>query len=746
MKTFARLTGIVLLACAAPWVCAAEPAAPAPTYTIAQIFAEPGLTGYQPEQVEWSPDGRHLTYLLRSGADALADLYVVDVASGQRALLLSAAQLASAAAPPSKIKNQREQERITRYGVAVYHWSPKSDAVFYLSNDQIYLYNLTSHQTTQITHAPGAKRNPQMSPDERWVSYVTDGDVHYVAVQGGPVHSVAPHQAEVLNGELNWVYTEELDLRSAYTWSPDSRYIAFLQSDERPVHNFPLINYIEQQPSVYQQKYPLAGAPNPVVRLGVHDVQTGKTAWMTMAGTPDTYLARFGWLPRSDRVYGEVLNRDQTQLQLLTADPQSGQARVLVNQTDPDWIDVRDAPHFLKSGGFVWSSQQDGWHHLYLYSDDGRQARLLTPGDYNVLELEGVDESRGELYFTRYTHGPLNTELYRASLRGGAPRAVTAEPGTHFIDMAPQAHAYLDTYSNVMTPPSWTLVNLDNARRTLIQASAPLGYRFQPPRMFTITAADGRTPIYARLTLPPDFDAAKKYPVIMYQYGGPDVGPIVRDAWGGTNFLFDQLLAQQGFILFATDNRAATYFSHRDQALVKLHLGKLALADQLAAVKWLKRQAWVDPAHIGIWGWSFGGYMTVYALTHAPGVWRAGIAVAPVTQWQDYDSIYTERYMGTPRENPAGYAESSDVAAAGNLADPLLLVAGTGDDNVHWQNTLQFIQALIDANKPYQLLIYPNKTHGISGPAARTHLFTAMQQFWVQQLLAPPAAAQPASR
>ncbi|MGH8313462.1 MAG: alpha/beta hydrolase family protein, partial [Gammaproteobacteria bacterium] len=273
-----------------------------------------------------------------------------------------------------------------------------------------------------------------------------------------------------------------------------------------------------------------------------------------------------------------------------------------------------------------------------------------------------------------------------------------------------------------------------------------LGYRFQAPRFFTITAADGRTPIYARLTLPPDFDAAKKYPVIMYQYGGPDVGPIVRDVWGGTNFLFDQLLARQGFILFATDNRAATYFSHRDQALVKLHLGKLALADQLAAVNWLKRQAWVDPARIGIWGWSFGGYMTAYALTRAPGVWRAGIAVAPVTQWQDYDSIYTERYMGTPQENPAGYAESSDVAAAGNLADPLLLVAGTGDDNVHWQNTLQFIQALIDANKPYQLLIYPNKTHGISGPTARTHLFTAMQQFWVQQLLAPPAAAQPALR
>ncbi|HEY3859837.1 MAG TPA: S9 family peptidase, partial [Gammaproteobacteria bacterium] len=223
-------------------------------------------------------------------------------------------------------------------------------------------------------------------------------------------------------------------------------------------------------------------------------------------------------------------------------------------------------------------------------------------------------------------------------------------------------------------------------------------------------------------------------PVIMYQYGGPDVPPLVRDGWGGSNFLFDQLLAKEGYVLFATDNSAATYFSHKDQARIKLHLGKLALDDQLAAVQWLKSQPYVDGSRIGIWGWSYGGYMTAYALTHAPGVWRAGISVAPVTQWQDYDSVYTERYMDTPAANPQGYADSSAVAAAGKLSDPLLLAAGGGDDNVHWQNTEQFIDALVNAGKPYQLLMYPNKTHGITGPAARTHLFTAMDEFWRRQL------------
>jgi dipeptidyl-peptidase-4 len=736
--------GIGLLCCVQA-AAAARDHGPGPAYSIARIFAKPGLTGYHPEQIEWSPDGRHLTYLLRHGrqrrgAGGRATLYIVDVASGRRSVLLTSAQLGGAAAPPSSIKNQLERERITRYAVASYHWAPGSDAIFYLSHDQIYLYRLATHRTVQITHEPGAKRDPQLSPDERWVSYVSDGDLRYARVTGGPVHTVAEHDSAVRNGELDWVYREELGLRSAYAWSPDSRYIAFLRFDERPVRDFPIVDYLRSQPGVYQQKYPTAGAPNPIVRLGVRAVGSGRTRWMAMAGTPDAYLARFGWWPKGHRAFGEVLNRAQTRLQLLAANPASGVTRMLVTETDPDWIDMRGAPVFLARGRFIWGSLEDGWYHLYLYDRAGRELRALTPGDYNVLALDGVDPGRRELYFSRFTHGPLDTGLYRVSLRGGAPRAVTRRAGTHLIDMAPGARAYLDTYSNVMRPPSVELVNLANERRTRIQAAAKLPYAFTKPRFLTIPAADGRTRIYARLTLPPGFDPHRRYPVIMYQYGGPDVPPIVRDVWGGTGFLFDQRLARRGFVLFATDNRAATYFSHRAQALVKFHLGKLALADQLAAVDWLKRQPWVDPGRIGIWGWSFGGYMTAYALTHAPGVWRAGIAVAPVTRWQDYDSIYTERYMGTPRQNPAGYAESSDVAAAGNLAGSLLLVAGTGDDNVHWQNTLQLIQALIEADKPYALLIYPNKTHGISGEAARTHLFESMERFWERSLAPEPRA------
>jgi len=728
MRHASRLCLLAALVCSFPAVAAQ------PFYSIADIFAEPGLTGYAPENVEWSRDGKHLTYFLRNPETKLADLYIVDAESGKTGLLMSGKDLAGAALPPSAIKNQREQEWVTRYGVASYHWTHDSSAIYYQSGDQLYLYRLADHKVTQLTREPGTKSYPELSPDGKWIAYVSGGDVHYAALAGGMGAPVAPHEDGVLNGMLDWVYTEELDLRSAYDWSDDSRYLAFLQFDERPVKSFPLVDYVEQQPNVYPENYPLAGTPNPTVKLGIRDVRSDKTTWLKVAGTPDTYLARFGWLPEKDEVWALLLDRAQTRAQLYIAKADGKDLRLLTTFTDPWWIDVRTELRFLKDGDFLWTTAADGWTHLYLYGSDGKLLRKLTSGDYNVIALAGVDEARGVAYFTRYTDGSLHTALYAVPLTGGEPVAVTQTAASHEILMSRDGGHYLDTWSTALAPPQADLCDASGKTVAVLHPAAKLPYAFVPPKFFTVTAADGVTKLYARLTLPPDFDPHKKYPVIMYQYGGPDVAPLVRDAWGGTTFLFDQLLARQGYVLFATDNSAATYFSHADQAKVKLHLGVLALQDQLAALAWLKSQPYVDGTRVGLWGWSYGGYMTAYALTHAPGNWRAGISVAPVTRWEDYDSVYTERYMETPAENPKGYEEGSAVAAAAKLSDPLLLVAGTGDDNVHWQNTLQLVQALITAGKPYELLVYPNSTHGISGPAARTHLFTAMDHYWRRQL------------
>lgn len=375
--------------------------AAAPTYSIADIFAEPGLTGYSPENLEWSRDGHYLTYFLRDPKTKLADLYLVDSGTGATRVLMSAKQLASAAVPPSALKNKREEEWITRYGVASYHWAEDSRSLYFLSNDQVYLFGIDSPAISQITHEAGGKSYPELSPDGKWIAYVTGGDLHYAPVAGGAAQSISPHVSGILNGMLDWVYAEELELRSAYEWSDDSRYIAFMQFDERPVHAFPLVNDTDFQPDVYMESYPIAGAPNPLVKLGIRDVQSGKIAWLPVAGSPDSYLARFGWMPDEDQVWALVLNRAQTQGALYVANADGSGVHVLARFSDNWWIDVRDEVRFLKDGRFLWTAAADGWTHLYLFDSHGKVQRKLTAGPYNVNDFVGVDEAKGLAYYTR---------------------------------------------------------------------------------------------------------------------------------------------------------------------------------------------------------------------------------------------------------------------------------------------------------------------------------------------------------
>lgn len=706
---------------------------PEKTYTVRDIYSRPGLTGYGPENLQWKPDGSQLAFLQRSTDGQLADLYVMDVATGQRSVLISAETLAGAAKSATTIKDTQEQERITRYNVSSYHWSPQGDAVLFSAGEQLELFDLASGKARVITRGEGRKLDPKLSPDQRHVSYVVDGDL-YVAPLGGKARAVIKPRAGFLNGWLSWVYTEELALRTAYEWSPDSKYIAFLQFDRRQVWEYPLVDYLEQPPTIEMQKYPKAGSPNPITRLGIYNVKTGRTTWVPVPSGPDIYLARFGWLPDSGKVYAMLLDREQKQATIYLSDSDADNTRVLLRITDPYWIDI-ESPHFLADGRFIWPNQSDGWHHLQLYSAKGEKLRTLTPGDYNVIGFEGVDEKNGWAYFTRYTDDGLRSQLYRAALSGGAPEAITQEPGVHRVNMSPDAGYFVEYYSNATTPYRVALKQANGTPVTVLREAADLSaYALLTPQFVTYTAADGKTELPASILLPPDFDPNQQYPVIMYQYGGPGAGTLVQDAFGGSTFLFEQLLARDGFIIFHADNRLAGQMSHTVQGQRKYNFGAIELQDQLAAVKWLQAQSYVDDSNIGIWGWSYGGYMTAYELNNAPGVWDAGISVAPVTQWEDYDTIYTERYMGTPQAHPQAYEKSSTLTNAGQLEDPLLLVHGTGDDNVHFQNIHHLVQAYIEHDADYQLLIYPNKTHGIAGEAARTHLFTAMRDFWNKHL------------
>ncbi|HET9679982.1 MAG TPA: DPP IV N-terminal domain-containing protein, partial [Gammaproteobacteria bacterium] len=662
---------------------------PAKTYTIKDIFAEPGLTGYYPESMQWQPKGNLLTYLLRDKNGKLADLYALNVETGERSVLIDAQTLAGAARPDSEIEDTQEQERISRYNVASYHWSPKGNAILFSAGEQLELYSIASGQSRVITQGAGAKRNPQLSPDQQWISYVTDGNLYYAPLKAngtGQGRPVADAKEGFLNGWLSWVYREELGLRSAYEWSPSSRYIAFMQFDQRAVQNYPLVDYLEVPPTVEWQKYPKAGSPNPAVKLGVHDVQTGRTEWIPIASGEDILLTRIGWVPNTDKLYALVMNRGQTQATLYLSDVSENDTKVLTRISDPYWIDLANL-HFLEDGRFIWPNQTDGWTHLQLYSASGEKIRTLTPGKYNVTNLAGVNEQSGWVYFTRYTNGGLYQQLYRVKLSGGEPEPVTRQAGVHSINMGPDAKYMVEYYSNAMTPTRVTLRHANGTPvKVLREPNDMSAYGFVEPRIIQFTAADGETQLYGSITVPPNFDPDKKYPVIMYQYGGPGAGTLVQDSWDGSRFLFHQLLARDGFIIFQADNSLAGQFSHTQQGKRKYNFGEIELADQLAAVEWLKNQPYVDDSNIGIWGWSYGGYMTAYELINAPGVWDAGISGAPVTRWEDYDTIYTERYMGTPQEHAEAYKQSSTLTNAGQMTDTLLLVHGTGDDNVHFQN------------------------------------------------------------
>ena len=708
--------------------------------TLDAIFADGGLTGRAPEAIKWSPDGSRVSYVQRDDAGEHGELWYVDAATGEKKLLVSEAKLASLAPDANKIKDEREKERVTRYNVAAYLWGPDSKHLLFDAQGQLWLYDLESGTAVQFTSSPEPSEDPKFSPDSNHIAYIRKHNLYVEPISGQDGRQLTNDtDADILNGEVDWVYAEELSVRSNYFWSPDSSQIVFLQMNEKPVPTYPITDWLPTHPKVEQEKYPKAGDPNPGVRLGVIAAKGGKPKWISLTQDTDVYIPRFGWV-RDGVIWAQVLNRAQDTIDLYLIEAKSGRSRKVLTENIPDaWVNVNDDFHILKSGDrFVWSSWRDGHTHLYLYSfskqdplaADAKLERQLEKGDYEVLGVEGVDENA--VYFTANAGDPRQEQVFSVKLDGSDFRRLTLEDGAHHAQFSEDGKHWVDHYSASLTPPRLSLCTVSGLYSKVWEARSVADYGLVAPKNLQFKADDGTTTLYGQLQLPPDAPAGK-IPLVVYIYGGP-ASQVVRNEWGDVFDLFHQILLQKGFAIFSVDNRGTPNRDRTFSAALRHQFGAVELKDQLAALSQLEAQyPQLDRDRVAIWGWSNGGSMTLYAMTHAD-TFKAGISVAPVTDQHNYDTIYTERYMGLPKDNAKGYDDAVMAKSADKLHGALLLVHGTSDDNVHFQNSIQMIDALIKAEKQFRLMIYPGKTHGIHGKAAQLHLFQMIEEHLEREL------------
>jgi dipeptidyl-peptidase 4 len=703
-----------------------------------RIFAEPPADGVIPRQLYWLPDGHRFSYLECAGSrdESCTALVVEDAVKGGRQVVLNTGDL----------KPLGSGDAAVTPALDGYRWSPKGDSVLLEGGGELFLATLEKKSVRRLTTSKEAEEAAVFSPDGALLAYSRNGDVFVLDLATGKERRVAGEGTpDSLNGAFDWVYREEIAEKDTapLLWSPDSHKLAFVTLDERNVAEVPITDPLPPHPATTMQRYPVAGDPNPVAGLTLLDVLPNVSGPMrrkelTAIGEKDLYLARFGWTSDSRQVWFETLDRAQENLELhLESLDDAPGSRELVEH-DSAWVNVSDDLRLLGPRRMLWSSETDGFRHLYLGLPGRPTVRQLTKGAWEVSRVECLDEAAGTVYFTATEKSRAERHLYRVGLDGKGFTRLTRDDGTHDLTASPDCRFFLDTYSTVDLPRSLRLLDREGKTVRVVAANdhPPIRDYTMARTVFVTVPGPSGEQLHAMLTKPADFDPARRYPVVVYVYGGPHE-QLVRDRWGGRNAMFHSFLASQGILVFTLDNRGSAGRGRAFERALLGRLGKVELEDQLAGVAWLKSQPFVDPDRIGIWGWSYGGYMTVYAMTNAPEVFKAGAAVAPVTDWRYYDSVYTERYLKQPAANPAGYRDSSPVNQAERLAGALLLLHGSGDDNVHWQNTLALVDKLYKAGKPYDLQVYPNKNHSIAGPEARMHLYRRIAEHFLRYLGKP---------
>jgi dipeptidyl-peptidase-4 len=694
-------------------------AAHADKLTPERVYADPDLSGPKARLVKLSPDGSAVTFLRAKADDQrVTDLWIASAAGGPPRLLIDGRALAPKEAAPSEVeKARRERQGVQTHGVVDYSWDDEGRFILVPVEGNLWLYQRSRGALTCLTEKPAEDIDAKVSPLGGYVSYVRDNNLYVRPTSGGPEKALTQGGDDLHAwGVAEYIAQEEMDRETGYWWSKDDTRVALTHVDVSGVDVVPRFDIGATGATVVEQRYPRVGRPNAKVDLYVDTIETGARVKIDLGSDPDIYVARVDWSKNGRTLYVQRESRDQRRLDLLAADPATGATRVIGSQSSRHWVELSDDFKPLADGTFLWSSEASGWRHLYLYAADGTLLRQVTHGEWPVSQVVGVDETAGTAFFAASKDTPIERRIYRVSYREpDEPTPLTSAGGWWTAEMAKSGKAFAATYDDPATPPQTALYGADGRRLRWIEENAldgrhpyfPYAARLKTPRYGVIKASDGED-LWWSMRTPPGFDPTRKYPVIVQVYGGP-AGALVEKRWANPA---DQLYLEAGYILFSLDNRGTPNRSVAFKTAIDRRVGVLEVADQLAGASFLRSLSYVDPARIGVTGWSNGGYMTLMLLTAPNSPFAAGIAGAPVTDWSLYDTHYTERFMGTTSENPRGYAASEIVGRLGRLKPgSLMIIHGMADDNVSFDNSTRVMAALQDQGTTFETMVYPGLRH-----------------------------------
>ncbi|MBN2426265.1 MAG: S9 family peptidase [Calditrichaceae bacterium] len=703
--------------------------------TIEQVFSPNTLPLKTLNMVLWDVKGDKFYFQKRNPETGIQSFYSHDIETGEETLWLDPAKLI----PSGKDKAiEIDDYSFTKSGKGLLIktdskriWRRYSEAAFYL-------YSLSDGKLQVIHEDKKRVRHAKMTPDESHAAYAYENNIYLVNLDHNTTKQITyDGNDDIINGQFDWVYEEEFGQDDGWRWSPDGKKIAFWRLDQTQVPQFSWMEYDSLYGKVRTIHYPKAGEKNSLVQIGIYHLDNGKTIWADIGDDEDIYIPRINWTNDPDILMVQRLNRLQNQLDLMMVDVSTGKSKIVLTETDPCWIDIEDNLFFIKNNQFIWTSERDGYRHIYLYDLNGKLVRQLTKGEWEVSQVYGVNEKSGQVFFTANKGAVSESHLFSVELTGRNLRQLSEDEGTHSADFSPDFNFYMHNFSSFTIPDQKVLCKSNGKKiRSLVENNPDqiVHLNIASPELVTFKTSDG-IDINAMITRPVDFDPHKKYPVLIYGYSGP-ASQLVRNRWGRTSSkLWNTLLTQKGYIIFTLDQRGTGGRGKAFKNLAYGDIGKYMIRDHVEGVKYLRSLPYVDGNRIGIWGWSGGGYLTLLAMSKTAQYFKAGIAVAPVSDYRLYDSIWTERYMGLPQANSAGYDSSSALNYVCRLTGKVLLIHGASDDNVHLQNSMQFIDQLILNNQQFEMMIYPERNHSLFGKGyVYEHLYTLMTDFLLKNL------------